>query len=86
MNAFIFPALPHPPLTNPEAKLCIFELVGKLCKALEEIHKMGFFHLDVRLPNICFRQSGEPVFIDPDCIAIAETDPCAYNEMYVLYS
>ena len=86
-NAFIFPVLPHPPLTKPEAKLCICELVGKLCKALEEIHKMGFAHLDVRLPNICFRQSGEAVFIDPDRIAIAEADAHVLNKMYecILY-
>ena len=43
-----------PPLTPDQLKRCIPDFLEKTATALEELHGLGFAHLDVRLPNICF--------------------------------
>lgn len=43
-----------PLLSKTEAKECLSDLVTKTATALQELHSLGFAHLDVRLPNICF--------------------------------
>ena len=43
-----------PPLTPDQLKRCIPDFLTKTATALEELRGLGFAHLDVRLPNICF--------------------------------
>lgn len=57
--------------------------MNKLCSALKEIHEtLEVAHLDVRLPNICFCESGDPVLIDPDRIQPATIEATGLSEMY----
>ena len=56
-----------PPLTNLNASLCMQYLCKEVRKSLELMHSMECAHLDVRLPNICYRRRGDdyiPVLID----------------------
>ena len=57
------------PLMPEDAKKCLFDFAGLVKQALNEIHGMNRAHLDVRLPNVCFRLTGEQckaVLIDLD--------------------
>ena len=47
-----------PPLTKSEAEQCLYDLITKTATALQELHSLGYAHLDVRLPNICFAANG----------------------------
>lgn len=63
---FVFEELLPPLLTN-DAKSCIVDLSKQVRTALQIMHSYGFAHLDVRLPNICYRRTGDdyiPVLID----------------------
>ena len=42
-------------ITIQKAKECIFSLVQGVHAAIEELHKQDMAHLDIRLPNLCFR-------------------------------
>ena len=55
-NAFfyVFPTVLRP-LTYEEAKACLLPLLEGTKQALEELHSLGFAHLDVRLDNICLK-------------------------------
>ena len=56
-----------PPLTNLDAKLCMRYLCMEVRQSLQLMHSMELAHLDVRLPNICYRKSTGyyiPVLID----------------------
>lgn len=55
-----------PPLTRNTAKKCCKELVAEVAEALEELDKLGFAHLDVRLENVCFNDNYQAVLIDFD--------------------
>ena len=55
--------------------------------ALEELHRFGFAHLDVRIPNICFARNGDDYvvkLIDLDrCVKDRKSDLSGYKgEMY----
>ena len=63
---FEYLAIPHNPLSVEEAKKCLGNLVGKLVPAIRDLHLAGWAHQDIRLPNICFGDSFEPIFIDLD--------------------
>ena len=43
-----------PPLLMHEVKQCLSDFMTRTARALEELHRSKFAHLDVRLPNICF--------------------------------
>ena len=53
------------PLTRGEAKSCLIRLLDGLRHALEELHSEDIAHLDVRLPNICFKDQ-TVILIDLD--------------------
>ena len=53
---YVFPSK-IPPLTKSEAEQCLCDLITKTATALQELHNLGYAHLDVRLPNICFTAS-----------------------------
>ena len=55
-----------PPLTKFEAKECLCELITQTAIALLELHTIGYAHLDVRLPNICFSTDHTVKLIDLD--------------------
>ena len=46
-------------ITRQKAKECLFSLVQGVHAAIEELHKHGMAHLDIRLPNLCFRKGDE---------------------------
>ena len=47
----------------------------KLVPAIKDLHLAGWAHQDIRLPNICFDDSFEPIFID--------LDRCRRNNKYI---
>ena len=53
------------PLTRDEAKSCLIRLLDGLRRALEELHSEDIAHLDVRLPNVCFKDQ-TVILIDLD--------------------
>ena len=54
-NFFVFPLL-HPPLDILTIQQCFTSFAFSTMNALDELHRIGFAHLDVRTPNICFKQ------------------------------
>ena len=61
-----------PPLTKFEAKECLCDLLTQTAIALLELHTIGYAHLDVRLPNICFSTDYTVKLIDLDRAAEIE--------------
>ena len=64
----VFPTVLRP-LTNEKAKPCLLHLVEDVKMALEELHSLGYAHLDVRLDNICLKKTQDglmAVLIDFD--------------------
>ena len=57
-----FPAA-IPPLSTSEARECLVPLLKSTKEAIDQIHSFNFAHLDIHLPNICFRKDkGGKVF------------------------
>ena len=54
------------PMNFDEASRCWPYLVKEVMVALKELHDIGFSHLDIRLPNICFNKNFEAVLVDID--------------------
>ena len=65
-NGFERYAILKRPLSSTNAILCCKELIRGVAAALDELHSYGYSHLDVRLPNVCFNSSYQPVLIDLD--------------------
>ena len=68
MLLFQFAAQPFQPLSRDEALKCIRDFVIQAKRALQELHKIGYAHVDVRLPNFCFSHNYEAMLIDFDRI------------------
>ena len=66
LEFFLFDAQDEPPLTRDDAANCLGDLVQQVAAVLERMHELGWAHLDVRLPNICFTQDGCVRLIDLD--------------------
>ena len=49
-----------------DAASCLPTLIEGVILAIESLHAAGYAHLDIRLPNICFRADGTAVLIDLD--------------------
>ena len=67
---YVFPTVLRP-LTYREAGHCLLPLVEDVKKALEELHDLGFAHIDVRLNNICLKETSSgmmAVLIDFDFV------------------
>ena len=61
-NPFLqFPAA-IPPLSASEARKCLVALLRSTKEAIDQLHSFNYAHLDIRLPNICFRNDGEKVY------------------------
>ena len=63
---FQFEAQPHQPLSRDEAKKCLKYFIQQAVTALEELHKLGYAHRDVRLSKFCFSKHCEAMLIDFD--------------------
>ena len=66
----------YSPLDEEAARKCLRTFTEKVHDALEELHKFGFAHSDVRLPNICFDQEENAVLID---LQLAETSDIEFR-------
>ena len=72
MLVFQFAAQPHQPLSRDEARKCIRDFVIQAKRALQELHNLGYAHVDVRLPNFCFSYNYEAMLIDFDRIQVID--------------
>ena len=82
---YVFPTVLRP-LTYKEAKACLLPLLEETKQALEELHRLGFAHLDVRLDNICLelKNSGmKVVLIDFDFVQNRHTSLEENNRSYL---
>eukprot|EP00731_Ephydatia_muelleri_P000360 Em0001g360a len=52
---FVFEGL-LPPKSRQNAKACLVPLLDSVKVAIDELHQNDIAHLDIRLPNICFRK------------------------------
>lgn len=52
-----------PPLHKHEVEKCLLDFMTRTATALEELHGIGFAHLDVRVPNICFAKEGSKYIV-----------------------
>ena len=59
-----YPGAKYGKLKREEALSCLQELVRGIFRALDEVHKLGLSHNDIRLPNVCFNDKFEVVLID----------------------
>ena len=86
-----FPAA-IPPLSTSEAQVCLVPLLKSTKEAIDQLHGFDFAHLDIRLPNICFRKNeGEnvcAVLIDFERVKenvrsrrIPKYDSCLYHPL-----
>ncbi|KAI6656075.1 hypothetical protein LOD99_11341 [Oopsacas minuta] len=51
---FRFEALAYQPMTYKEVGQCFGQFVQQAIDAIEALHKLGYAHTDIRLPNFCF--------------------------------
>ena len=87
-----FPAA-HLPLSASEARQCLVALLRSTKEAVDQLHSFNFAHLDIRLPNICFkydssRKEAFAVLIDFErskrnlsSKIIPEYDSCLYRPL-----
>ena len=90
LNFFVFRYL-HPPLDIKSIQSCFDAFAKSVQSAVEELHDMGFVHLDLRVPNICFERINgqwEAVLIDLDrCCSIDHKPPSSVqNNNSVMYN
>ena len=85
---FVFEGL-LPPKSRQNAKACLVPLLDSVKVAIDELHQNDIAHLDIRLPNICFRKDGTAVLIDLErckntisSVWIEESSSCMYREEY----
>ena len=85
---FVFEGL-LPPKSRQNAKACLVPLLDSVKVAIDELHQNDIAHLDIRLPNICFRKDGTAVLIDLErckntisSVWIKESSSCMYREEY----
>ena len=61
---YVFEAQDKQPLCRADAANCLGDLVQQVVSALQRMHDLGWAHLDVRQPNICFTRDGNIRLID----------------------
>ena len=59
---FLEYSLVKPPLTPSAARKCLVPLLRSTKEALDQLHIFDCAHMDIRLPNICFKLEEEKVF------------------------
>ena len=82
---FVYEGL-QAPLCRERAKECLVPLLQGVKTALDELHRHGYAHMDVRLPNICFTRSGRVMLIDLDrcerSLDVVKADSLYGSDMY----
>ena len=78
------------PLTSLQCKSCLCLVIEGVKQVLDELHHQGTAHMDVRLPNVCFRPDDTVVLIDLDrceyadnCSSVSYKDSDMYNDSWV---
>ena len=85
-NLFYYEKVPYGPLEEDQAYRYMKTLTVKIFDALKELHKFGYAHCDVRLPNVCFNSAHDAVLIDVErCRALSkeislEYEGCMYRK------
>ena len=83
---FVFRRL-HPPLDIKSIRCCFNSFAVSVQSAVEELHRLGFAHLDLRVPNICFEKidgQWQAVLIDLDYSCdIEDPAPVEKRKSYV---
>ena len=86
---FIFACL-QPPLDIKSLQRCFDSFAVSVLHAVEEIHELGYVHLDLRRPNICFSNKNgcwQAVLIDLDYCREITIDPISVrNDISVMYN
>jgi len=74
-NVFQYRKVKYDPLRYEEAEKCLPDLIQKVYKAIDYLfQKEEISHNDLRLPNICFNDNFDVVFIDFDFAGLAEAE------------
>ena len=64
---YMYPRVYYDPMNCAEGRQCLKNFYCSVCDILQQLHDiLKLVHLDIRLENICFNQSYQPVFIDMD--------------------
>eukprot|EP01063_Lacrimia_lanifica_P025936 TRINITY_DN3406_c0_g1_i2.p2 TRINITY_DN3406_c0_g1~~TRINITY_DN3406_c0_g1_i2.p2 ORF type:complete len:414 (+),score=131.39 TRINITY_DN3406_c0_g1_i2:120-1361(+) len=58
-----------------DSKAAIAAITAMLVKAVEEVHRAGWVHRDVKPENVCFREDGSIGLVDFDTAVKGEFDP-----------
>lgn len=66
VRVFEFPLMPYYPMDLDEVSHCMQGFTETVVDAINQLHRLGFAHADIRLPNICFNDRFEAVLIDFD--------------------
>ena len=76
MCVFKYPRVEYAPLSREEARECLKCLVKEIRECIEELHRIGVTHNDLRLENICFNDQYKAVLIDMDrCYSSSDIYP-----------
>jgi len=68
--------VPYGPLEEEQACKYLRTLSERICAAFEELHRFGYAHSDVRLPNVGFNVNCDAVLIDMErCTPVDEQSP-----------
>ena len=66
-NFYMYTRVYYDPMNCDEARKCLKQFYCSVRNSLRQLHNiLELAHLDIRLDNICFNQSFQPVFIDLD--------------------
>ena len=75
-DVFSYDKVPYGPLREEQAHKYLKTLSEKLCAALEELHRFGYAHSDIRLPYVCFNSNYDAVLIDMErCTRVEVRSP-----------
>ena len=71
-------------MNGQEARRCLIDFVPRVRESLIQLHNLGYAHLDVRLPNICFTPDGDVRLIDFDRIQpVFDSSPPEYSGSFM---
>ena len=66
VSVFIFPMMRYQPLVRDQVVQCMKGFVKSAIEAIKQLHRHGYVHNDLRLPNMCFDETFQVVLIDFD--------------------
>ena len=71
-------------MNGEEAKRCLIDFVPRVRESFTQLYNLGYTHLDVRLPNICFTPDGDVRLIDFDRIErLLKSPPVKYSGSFM---